>query len=200
MIPRAWFALVVLCLAQNGMAKTVCCTDAKGSTICDDGLPAACQGRAYRELNSQGAVSRSVDAPLTPAQQAKHDQEIAKRKEEEKHRLEREKQDRLLLATYSSVEDIDLTRDRILGDQTKSLAQIAAKLDDLQKQKTHLANELEFYKKHEVPAALRQQIEINAKQTQAQQILRDNKEKEIEALRKHFDEDKQRYLDISGRR
>ena len=51
--------------AQAGGRTTYCC-DVGGQPVCGDILPAACYGRAYREISPSGLVRRTVAAPLTP--------------------------------------------------------------------------------------------------------------------------------------
>ena len=51
--------------AQAGGRTTYCC-DVGGQPVCGDILPAACYGRAYREMSPSGLVRRTVAAPLTP--------------------------------------------------------------------------------------------------------------------------------------
>ncbi|MDV7395017.1 hypothetical protein RZS08_26770, partial [Arthrospira platensis SPKY1] len=62
--------------AQAG-GRTIYCCDVGGQPVCGDILPAACYGRAYREMSPSGVVRRVVAAPLTP-------EEIARRSEAER--------------------------------------------------------------------------------------------------------------------
>ena len=64
-------------------ARVYCCKDARGQQVCGDVLPAACADRGYRELNSQGATVRQVEAPMTEAQRAKRDAEAKKARDED---------------------------------------------------------------------------------------------------------------------
>ncbi|HRG71572.1 MAG TPA: hypothetical protein PLH95_08025, partial [Thauera aminoaromatica] len=53
-----------LAAQQSGGASIYCC-DVGGQPVCGDILPAACYGRAYREMSPSGIVRRTVPAPLT---------------------------------------------------------------------------------------------------------------------------------------
>ena len=51
--------------AQPAGAASIYCCDVGGQPVCGDILPAACYGRAYREMSPSGIVRRTVPAPLT---------------------------------------------------------------------------------------------------------------------------------------
>ncbi|MCP2937683.1 hypothetical protein NK983_33800, partial [Salmonella enterica subsp. enterica serovar Typhimurium] len=79
-------------------------------------LPAACADRGYRELNSQGATVKQVEAPMTEAQRAKRDADAKKARDEEMVRQEQRRRDTTLLNTYTSEREIDAARDRRITD------------------------------------------------------------------------------------
>jgi hypothetical protein len=80
LIPVLLFASSAL-LAQGvaAQARIFCCTDDKGTRVCGDFLPPACQGRAYEERDGKGFIAKQVEAPLTPEQQAKREAETPRR-------------------------------------------------------------------------------------------------------------------------
>ena len=65
--------------AQTTTAKIVYCCDVGGQPVCGDILPAACYGRAYREVSPSGLVRRTVAAPLTPEEIAEQTREYEAR-------------------------------------------------------------------------------------------------------------------------
>lgn len=191
-----WGALLVV-VAAPASARTFCC-EAGGRMVCDEGVPPACVGRAYRELGTNGQTIRTYEAPLTPEQQAKRDAELAKKKEEEAKRAEEERKNRILLGTYSSVRDIDLARDRVIGDLEKARDQAKQRLADAEKKKKKLDSESEFYKDHALPASLKSQIRENETDLAAQKKNIADREQDIEAARARFDDDKKRFIALTG--
>ena len=52
-------------IAAQPSAAAIYCCDVGGQPVCGDILPAACYGRAYREVSPSGIVRRVVPAPLS---------------------------------------------------------------------------------------------------------------------------------------
>ena len=193
-------ALVFLCLMTITMpalaAKTYCCLDAGGRQICGDLLPQECYGRAYREINERGVTLHQIEAPLTAEQKAKREAEIKRQKEEERIALEEKRQAQMLVSTYASEQDIDFVRDRILADLDNFRKQALERHQEALKRKQQLDNEAEFYKKKPLPHELKTQIQANQAEIQAQLAVVESKQKEMEAVRAKFDQDKKRYLEL----
>jgi hypothetical protein len=194
----ARFAFLLAAAAPwTAQANTVCC-EANGKTFCDDGMPAACQGRAYRELNRHGVVIKQVAAPLTAEEKAKRNAELAKQREEEEKKAEQDRLDRKLVSTYPTLSDLDIGHERQLNDLKKGKQQMEQKLAEAEKKKKQLANEAEFYKKAAMPAALKSQIESTEKDIQAQKQAIETRAQDIQGAASRFDEEKQRYLRLTA--
>lgn len=104
--------LVSAALAPQSRAAGIkCWTDKDGNRACGDSVPPQYSQQGHEVLNQQGIVIRQQSAAKTPAQLAaerkKREQEaVAARKREAQA-----KRDRVLLDTFSSVDDIQLARD-----------------------------------------------------------------------------------------
>ncbi len=182
-------------LSLPAAARTFCCTDKTGHRICGDTLPVECEDRAYKEIGDKGV--RNIEAPLTPEQKAQRDADAARKKEQEKVLAEQRRKDRALLNTYSSEKDIDALRDRAIADLQASGKQTQDKYDAAVKQKQRLGKELEFYAKKPVPANLKAQIRDNDTEIEAQKKALDDRQKEVEATRARFEEDRKRYRELT---
>ncbi len=182
-------------LSLPAAARTFCCTDKAGHKICGDTLPIECEDRAYKEFGKTGA--RSVEAPLTPEQKAQREAEAAKKKEEERLAAEQRRKDRALLNTYGSEKDIDLMRDRALGDLQAAGKQTQDKYDAALKRKKKLDQELEFYQKKPVPANLKAEIKENETEITAQQKALEDRKQEVEAVKARFEDDRKRYRELT---
>lgn len=176
---------------------TYCCTDNNGKQICSDVLPQECYGKAYREINSRGITVRRVDAPLNAEQRAAKEAEAKKAKEEEARRLEQDRKNRALLATYASEQDIDFARDRAIADVQRTIKAAQDKQADLAKRQKKLDAEAEFYKKKPMPSQLQSQLRENEAEMKAQQAAIDGRQKDIEALKVRFEDEKLRYRELT---
>lgn len=176
---------------------TYCCIGDNGRQVCSDVLPKECQGKAYREINSRGVTVKRVDAPLTSEQRAMKEAEDKRAKEEEAKRLEQDRKNRALLATYSSEKDIDIARDRTIGDVQKAIKASQDKLAELANRQKKLDNEAEFYKKKAMPPELQAQLRDNQADMKALQDAIVGRQKDIEALKARFEEEKLRYRDLT---
>lgn len=113
--------LVVTCAligalgATTGHAQLYKWVDENGKTQYTDTIPPASTDRARKELRSDGTVKQSTDRAATAEEKRLA---AAKAVEDAKLRVvqdERERKDKALLNTYSSLTDFDRVRDRALG-------------------------------------------------------------------------------------
>lgn len=196
----ALMLVIVVLLPAPAAAQgriTYCCTDDNGKQVCSDVMPKQCYDRAYREINSRGVTIRRVDAPLTAEQRAIKEAEAKKAKEEELKRLEQDRKNRALLATYATERDIDYARDRALADIEKAIKVLQDKQVELAKRKQQLDDEAEFYKKKSLPPQLQAQVNDNDAEMKAQQAAIEGRRKEIELVRVRYDEEKTRYRELT---
>lgn len=189
--------LLIVTLPLAAQANTYCC-EANGKTYCDDGVPAACYGKAFRELNRNGVIIKQYAAPLTPEQKAQKEAELVRQREEEERLAEKARQDRKLISMYATLSDMDIGHDRMLNDMKKSRQLIEQKLAETEKKKLQLANEAEFYKKDKLPHDLKMKIEGNEKDIETHKHAIEVRGQEIEAARLHFEEEKQRYMQLTA--
>ncbi|MBI4989224.1 MAG: hypothetical protein HZC23_10425 [Rhodocyclales bacterium] len=179
---------------------TYCCIDDNGKQACSDVLPKECYGRAYREINAQGVTKRRVDAPLTAEQRAIKDAEAKKAREEELKRLEQDRKNRALLATYATEQDIDYARGRAVADIEKAIKALQEKQAELASRKQQLDNEAEFYKKKPMPQQLQAQMRDNDTEMKAQQTAIEGRQKEIDVVKARYEDEKMRYRALTNKK
>ena len=204
--PEQWLLMLVLSQSLTVHAAGdgfFCCHDALGKQVCGDTLPAACYGRAYREVSATGQTSRTVDAPLTAEQRAQRAEAEAVRKRDEEKRKEQQRKDQALLNTYGSEQDIAVMRKRAEGDVFKAINDAEQKIAEIRKQRKKFENEAEFYKKKPLPF----EVQKGLSDAESDIIIQENyiadKKKELESVRAKYDEDKRRFLELmaqSGKR
>lgn len=201
LIPVLLFASSAM-LAQGvaAQARIFCCTDDKGTRVCGDFLPPACQGRAYEERDGKGFIAKQVEAPLTPEQLAKREAENAKKAEDAKKAAEERRRNLALLATYSSEKDIISARDRALAEVEKNQKQSQARLDEANKKKKKIDQDREFYKGKPLPEDVKASIRDNEKEVTAQAAAVAAKVKEAAEVRAKFEDERKRYLELTGKK
>jgi hypothetical protein len=190
----------VLALDAAAQMRIFCCDDASGRKVCGDFLPAACQGRAYEERDNKGFVSKMVEAPLTDEQLARREAEKVKKELEAKKAGEERRRTLALLSTYSSERDINSARDRSLAEVEKNMKESQQRLEDAKKKKLKLDSDKEFYKGKALPEQVKAQVRDNDKEIKAQQAAVDSRVKEMEEIRSRFEDEKKRYLELTGKK
>lgn len=104
-------AVLMLIIPVSQVHAIIKCQDKDGNWHMGDTLPPECVQEGYQELNERGLV-------VDETERAPTEEEIAEQKrkeamlEEQKHQEEEQaRKDKILLDTFSSVEDIELARD-----------------------------------------------------------------------------------------
>lgn len=196
---RSAFSIVLLALPAYAAAQgrsTFCCNDDRGMQVCSDILPPVCYGRAYREISPRGITVRKVEAPMTAEERAQRDAEVAKAMEEARRRLDQERRNRALLATYTSEKDIDFLRDRKIAELEKTIGLAREKYDEALKRQAKLNEEAEFYKKKEMPPDLKASLRDNETEMRIQQTAIDERKKDIAEVRAKYEEEKVRWIKL----
>ena len=189
--------LALSCGAHATMYKWV---DTKGRVHYGDTIPPEYANQGNAQLNNNGEVVKRVDAALTPAQIQARDEAAAKAKKEKAEVVEQQRRDKALLATYTEVEEIDLSMQRNLGQvdvQAKSnelrIKSVKDRWDGLTKQRAGFVQ-----RQKPVPPDL-----INGIKNAGDEIahLRNNLaalDKEKAAMRARYAADRARFRELKG--
>jgi hypothetical protein len=181
--------------AQQRMYK---CKDDKGKTYYTQTPPAECQGKEMDELSRQGRVVKKREAALTPEQLAAREAEEKRKKDEELAAKEEKRKNQALLNTYSSEQDIEDSRQRALKHAEAGTTEVEKRIEEAQKRAQKLAAEKEFYTKKPMPKKLQDDIKNNEIDIKGQQDTLAAKKKELGEINAKYDEDKRRYLELTG--
>jgi hypothetical protein len=192
----AALALPLVAAAQTGGRSIYCCEDANGRPVCGDVLPAACYGRAYREISPQGTVRRHVAAPLTPQEIARRDAEAKRRKAEEERRLKQRRLDEALLETYKSLEDIDVRQDRALAQVQSGIESLRVREAELVVRRGEVEAEFDSYHGRDVPRELSNRLRNVDSELASHRTVIDAKTREMDAIRARFAADRRRYAEL----
>lgn len=149
---RLWTSLTfgagitLLCaLNVHATAGTYRWVDEQGRVHYGDHIPPEAVDRAYSVMNPQGITVKNVDKAKTSEQLAEERQAQLQREEKQRQEQERRLHDRILLDTYSTVDDLINTRDRhiatlegLINVAQHKLSNLHAELDKLTKTAANL--------------------------------------------------------------
>jgi DNA repair exonuclease SbcCD ATPase subunit len=197
-------ALVLAFGVPSTQAAIKCWTNHQGVRECGNAVPPEYAQQETRTINQRGMTlevqERALSAQEQAAEEERRRQEEAAASEEQRRREEQVRNDRVLLATFASEQDIIRARDRQLSalegmvEYTQlSIGKLETRLGDFQKR----AEKLQGAGKA-VPKNLQDDIESLQKQLESKQGYVVSKQEEITTLRVKYDQDLQRFRELKG--
>ena len=191
-------ALLGAPFAAAAQGLTYRCTGSDGKKYYGSTIPKACMGRPIEQLNAQGLVVKRMDAEGDEKERAAKDAEAEKKREADAISKEESRRNRALLATYTSVADIDSARSRTLAENQKTTVEVQTRIEGIVKDKARLTKELEFYSgKNKPPAKLLEEIKNAEIDVKAQEDLLAAKRREVASINAKYDDDKRRYMELT---
>lgn len=190
-------------MAQSkGGGKIICWKDKSGKTVgCGDTVPPEYQNNATKELDKRGVTRKTTDSAEEAAKRKTQQQELAKRQEEEQKRLaDQKRQDTALINTFTSEKEIDAKRDRDMQVFDLQISQLSGSLKNATERQAELRMRSEGYQKNNKPVPDNVKDEMARAATERQQIEQNiaTKEKEREAIRARYAEQKKRFSELRG--
>ena len=107
---KVFIGLVLLGQAFQSYA-VIKCKDKDGNWHFGDTLPPECAQEGYQELNKQGMVIDETEAAKTDEEIATAKQQAEIEAEKKQKEEEQSRKDRILLDTFTNVDDINMARD-----------------------------------------------------------------------------------------
>ncbi len=197
-------ALVLAFGVPSTQAAIKCWTNHQGVRECGNAVPPEYAQQETRTINERGMTldvqERARSAKELAAEEESRRQEEAAASEEQRRREEQVRNDRVLLATFASEQDIIRARDRQLSalegmvEYTQlSIGKLETRLGDFQKR----AEKLQGAGKA-VPKNLQDDIGSLQKQLESKRSYVVSKQEEITTLRVKYDQDLQRFRELKG--
>ena len=188
--------------AQKGDEYTYRCTGKDGKKYYGQTVPQPCVGGPMELINKQGLVIKRIDPEAEEKARLAREADAEKKRELEVAQKEATRRNQALLATYTSERDIEEARTRALRDHGKQLSEVEGRIEALKKRQARVEKELAVYNesgKGEPPARLKEEITNAEIDIRAQQGLLDVKKKEASSINARYDDDKRRYLELTGK-
>lgn len=198
-------------LPLNAFADIKCWTNKDGVRECGNAVPPEYAQQENRTINKRGITTEVRDRALTQkelearqrrqeTQQTGHEGEDRLKAEEEQRRKEQLRNDRVLLATFLTEEEIIRSRERQLVsiDANLELTRIGSqKLQLKLEEETSRAEKLESAGKP-LPERMQEDIANLEQQLANKQRYITSKEKEREAIINKYDADIARFRELKG--
>ncbi len=176
--------------------------DDNGSIRISDRIPPSAADKRIEVLNSRGMVVRVMEPKreLTPEEKATQERERIAAEEAEAAQKAQARRDRMLLDTYTSVDDLVRSRDTRVSSLQ---AQIVVSRDALEAHRTHLVDLEETAAGHvsagrDVPPALAKKLEETRGQFESTKRFVEMREQEQADIRAQFEADIARFQALRG--
>ncbi len=110
-IPYLTIALIAITYTDISHARIKCWKNNEGVKECGDKVPPEYSQKGHQEISTQGVVVDEQERAKTEEELEEQRKLDAIKAEQERIVAEKEKQDQILLRTFSGVDEIELTRD-----------------------------------------------------------------------------------------
>ena len=186
-------AAVFVALPLSAWAQSFRCTGKDGRRYYGQTVPRECIGLPYEQLNPQGLVIRRIEPYVEkkedPAAKAAAEK---KKREQEQARKEERRRARALLATYTSVKEIE-------GARARALAPVKREIENIQSDIVTLRKQISKFKNKKDPQS-QSNVESARSQIETQRSLLDYKKKEAAGINERYDKDRKLYIKLTGGR
>jgi len=191
------FSSALIAVPLLAQAQSYRCTGSDGKRYYGQTIPRPCIGQVVEQLNPQGMVIRRIEPRSSADDREAKAAEEKKQREEELARREELRRNRALLATYTSVDEIEDARVRALEGNSRAIKDATQRIAGIKARQEELTKEIGSYESKPVPAELKREAENARFNLEAQEGLRDAKLKEAQAINARYDEDRRRYLELT---
>lgn len=172
-------------------------TDEKGRVQYSD-RPPTDKDKGGVQMSNRGIVVKKLDPGLTPEQKKAKDEEAARKKLEEQQATEQRRQDNALLQSFSSVQEIDMKREREIQALEAMITNLRGQERATNERLLEERKRVESYARSKKP--LPDSIKDDVTRSEAERkVLGDEitrRQKEIAATRTHYDALKKRYIEL----
>ena len=191
-------AAALMLAAPGAEAQSYRCVGKDGKRYYGSVVPHECYGLPVEQLSAQGMIVRRIDPAAGEKERLAKEAADNKKREEDQAAREAARRNRALLATYTSVKDIDDARSRALAENSKAAREVESRIEDIRKRQAAYEKELEFYKgKSEAPARLQDDLKVAQADLKAQQELLEAKKREVDTINARYDLDKKRFAELN---
>jgi uncharacterized protein DUF4124 len=144
--------------AGAATAETYKWTDDKGVTHYTDKIPPEQVNKSATVLDKQARPIKQIDPPPTPAQRAAKEAEVQQQEALARTREESARQDRALMQSFTSVDEIELSKGRAIGTLDAQLQSAHAYITQLEGRRADVVAKKASYGSKTPPDSLDREI------------------------------------------
>lgn len=176
--------------AQQVTTDIFTCVDARGRTLTADRPIPECSDREQTVLNPSGSVRTRIGPTLSARERSKLEAKTRAAREKLARIGEEKRRERALLVRYPDRATHDTERAAALGQIAVVRQAAMNRVEELQRQRTVVMDEMEFYKKdpRKAPRSLRHQVDEVAHSLAVQARFIADQDDELKRVNKRFDE------------
>jgi hypothetical protein len=165
--------------------KIVKWVDSNGVTQYGDKLPAEQAGRKNSEINERGIVVKQNNVKTDPTADANYQQ-----------KLEQARKDKILTASYTNANEIDLARERSLEMDKAALTSLSAQKENIKIRIARNNQTVDNFKKRNKPLPANLESEFKEAVAQSGRIDKQIGERKLamETTKKNYAADKERFI------
>jgi Domain of unknown function (DUF4124) len=170
--------------------------DENGAVRYSDQLPPKQNPKGHQKLNPQGVVLTTKEAAKSPEEAAIEAEALRKLDEEASLKVIQDRQDRVLLLTFSSGEEIEQARENRIESLDSVIRLIQNSVKGTQSQLDQITShaQLNFTSKgKEVPGGLAQKIEHYQRKIESRNAQLKSKEMEKNKISEKYNQDLERF-------
>jgi hypothetical protein len=190
-------------VAQPVAAATYRWVDSSGKVHYSDTMPPQQAGMGHQELDKQGRVVRDVERTRRTAEEQRRAEEARQAAETARQqKLEQERRDRALLTSYTSVEEIDLVRDRALELEKLQIDSLQAQMTNASEKLTYANGEIRKYSGQGLttPKSFLQMRDEAQNDLARIGGMLQQRQNNLDEIRAKYEADKQRFRELKGLR
>lgn len=189
--------LVLAALPRLAAAQMYRCVDRQGNRHYSQTIPRACLGLPVEQLNAQGIVIKRILPPPSPAklQEEKAAKERARQRAEAQQ--QQEHRDQALLATYTSVRDIERARAQALASNERDVSALNERIAELERLRARQENRVHAAGKSP-PQALVLALKSTESDLAGQRQVLATKQQEVARINAKYDADRKRFIELTG--
>lgn len=188
-------------LSQTFQAYAVIkCKDKDGNWHFGDTLPPECAQEGYQELNKRGMVIDETEAAKTDEEIAEEKRQAAIEAEKQRIQEEQDKKDRILLNTFTNIDDINVARDGRLAAIETAISLAEKRNEKLQSDMDKLIAQAATAEREGKPPSetLEKDIQKLKRQINNNEEFIANKRKEQDVVKTDAEHDVARFKELKG--
>lgn len=174
--------------------------DERGVTHYGEAIPDQYRDKSATQLSKRGVALKRIDGTLTPEQRQAADEQAALEKAAQKRQAAQRRRDNALLSTYTSTREIDAARERTVALPRQAIRGLQPRLKQAQERLAKVEEQAAKLRGagRQVAPQLADDIDMRRQTVGQIRLDIDRHDADIRAINKRFDEDKQRFAELTG--